>query len=231
MRCCRRSTSNSLSSPAVSRSRTFFRNQSASKAIPEPDNAAESPSALCPLRKMPLLISSLMPSRTEMSVFRFWPVRWACMHRTPLSNARFTAVRKCGGSQIIGVHDNYYIVGYSVNGIHCHCQCFGFGAVFIVGYQQSDRQGTQELVGGRLHLVGDNDDIKHFFRIFLSQETAYGRDDYPVFFISREEYDENVVGCGLPEIQGPGRTWKQWRIATDNIRKSAKKYKKESSRR
>ena len=94
------------------------------------------------------------------------------------------------GSQIIGVHDNYYIVGYSVNGIHCHCQCFGFGAVFIVGYQQSDRQGTQELVGGRLHLVGDNDDIKHFFRIFLSQETAYGRDDYPVFFISREEYDE-----------------------------------------
>jgi len=40
MRCCRRSTSNSLSSPAVSRSRTFFRNQSASKAIPEPDNAS-----------------------------------------------------------------------------------------------------------------------------------------------------------------------------------------------
>ena len=58
-----------------------------------PANPADNPIALCPLRKNPLFISSLIASRTAMSVFMFFPVRWACTACRPDSKARLISAR------------------------------------------------------------------------------------------------------------------------------------------
>ena len=91
----------------------------------------------------------------------------------------------------------------AADGLHSHCQCFGFGTVPVVGYQQVDGEGTQVLVCGVLHLVGDDDDVKQLLWVVLLQETAHGGGDHPVFLVCGEEHDETPEGAGVRETGSP----------------------------
>ena len=77
--------------------------------------------------------------------------------------------------------------------LHCQHESFGFRTVSVIGFQQVYGELPQRIVGGRLHLVGDDNDVIQLRGILLPEKTLHGIHDYPVFPVSRKEYREAVL--------------------------------------
>jgi hypothetical protein len=91
-------------------------------------------------------------------------------------------VEERGQDNIIGIEydDMVELTSHFVDGI---LHGFGLRALLEGGLEQTNREVGQQLVGLRLHVVGDDGDRVMVLRVVLFDELLYGVDDDAVFVV------------------------------------------------
>ena len=111
--------------------------------------------------------------------------------------------QEIGRGHVVGIHDDYNVECICINGIHGHCQCFGFRTFLVIRHQQADGKGCQSVVCFRSHLIGNDYDLIEFLRIILFKKALYGSNNHAVFLVGGKEHDDASERTGFGVLGSP----------------------------